>query len=211
MLSSVVVTLACVITMLQKGAANPCLDPKLTPPGIQDDSVVIPLVLMGVGYSVYACALWGSIPYTVPENLLGSAFGMCTAVQNTGLTLTPLLLAYIQSISKTQTVYNDLSLSFLSAIGVCGFCVNLWLYIDDINNRGGVLNNVAKKKQELEDHMQTPQVERKSIPVGGEQEQMFVGETKFSEEQQDPNKLSTVSGHKDALRRSMARASLAGR
>ena len=58
--------------------------------------------------------------------------------------------------------------------------------------------------------MQSPQTVRKEIPVG-EQEQMFVGETKFSEEQQDPNKLSTISGHKDALRRSMARASLAGR
>lgn len=48
--------------------------------------------------------------------------------------------------------------------------------------------------------------------MGGEQEQMFVGETKFSEEQQqDQTKLSTISGHKDALKRSMARASLAGR
>jgi hypothetical protein len=56
------------------------MDPKNTPPGIQDSSIIIPLVLMGIGYSVYACALWGSIPYTVPENMLGSAFGMCTAI-----------------------------------------------------------------------------------------------------------------------------------
>lgn len=159
--SSVAVTLACVITMFQKGAATPCLDPKNTPVGIQDNSIVIPLVLMGFGYSIYACALWGSIPYTVPENLLGSAFGLCTSVQNTGLTLAPLLLAFIQSVSKTQTVYNNLSLSFLVLLGVCGISVNVWLYFDDINNRGGVLNNIAKKKQELEDHMQSPQVERK--------------------------------------------------
>lgn len=40
---------------------------------------------------------------------------------------------------------------------------------------------------------------------------MFVGETKFTEEKQDPFKASTLSGNKDALKRSMARASLAGR
>ena len=68
----------------------------------------------------------------------------------------------------------------MTLIGCCGFLVNLWLYCDDINNRGGVLNNVAKKKQELEDHMKTPEIPKREIPVG-DQEGMFVGETKFAE------------------------------
>ena len=101
----------------------------------------------------------------------------------------------------------------MTLIGCCGFLVNLWLYCDDINNRGGVLHNVAKKKQELEEHMKTPEIPKREIPVG-DQEGMFVGETKFAEpvgERQSQN-LSLVPGeHKDALRRSMARASLAGR
>ena len=133
--SSLAVTGAVIIIMFQKGSPDPST--------IQDKSILIPLFLIGVGYSIYACALWGSVPYVVPENLLGSAFGLCTAVQNTGLTLTPLILAMLESFSNTKTVYNDLSLSFLALLGFLGFCINIVLYFDDIKNRGGVLNNVA--------------------------------------------------------------------
>lgn len=39
-----------------------------------------PLILTGVGYSIYASAIWGSIPYVVPENAVGTAFGLATAI-----------------------------------------------------------------------------------------------------------------------------------
>lgn len=41
---------------------------------------LIPLVIVGVAYSIYCAAIWGSIPYTVGENSVGSAFGMTTAI-----------------------------------------------------------------------------------------------------------------------------------
>lgn len=41
---------------------------------------IIPLVLIGVAYSVYCSAIWGSIPYTVQPHTVGTAFGICTAV-----------------------------------------------------------------------------------------------------------------------------------
>jgi len=41
---------------------------------------LIPLVIIGVGYSIYCAAIWGSIPYTVGENSVGTAFGITTAV-----------------------------------------------------------------------------------------------------------------------------------
>lgn len=43
-----------------------------------------PLSLSGFGYSFYASVIWGSIPYTVDPNAVGTAFGMATAVQNLG-------------------------------------------------------------------------------------------------------------------------------
>lgn len=52
---------------------------------------LIPLILLGIGYSVYAAALWGCIPYTVPARLIGTAYGLCTAVQNIGLTISPII------------------------------------------------------------------------------------------------------------------------
>jgi MFS family permease len=204
MVSSFVVTCSMIITMLQKGSPPPY------PVQTQNEWVLLPLILLGIGYSIYACALWGSIPYTVPENMLGSAFGLCTAVQNTGLTITPFILTLLQSLSKPSpksndnTVpYNNLSLSFLAFLGFIGFCINIWLYLDDINNRGGQLNNVYEKKEQLEAHMTSPTPVKKEILVGSDQENMFVGETKFTEDAKDPN---AVPMEKDALKRSMARS-----
>lgn len=57
--------------------------------------VMLPLCLLGIGYSIYASALWGSIPYVVKPSSLGTAFGLCTAVQNTGLVVAPYLIAQI--------------------------------------------------------------------------------------------------------------------
>lgn len=39
-----------------------------------------PLILIGIGYSIYAAALWGSIPYVVEARTVGTAFGFCTAI-----------------------------------------------------------------------------------------------------------------------------------
>jgi hypothetical protein len=64
-------------------------------------------------------------------------------------------------------VYNNVVLSFLAFLGFCGFIINVMLYFDDINNRGGILNNVAKKREELEAHMQSPPPQRQ-IPVGSD-------------------------------------------
>lgn len=43
-------------------------------------SFIAPLVILGFAYSVYAGALWSSVPYVVKPNTLGTAFGMCTAI-----------------------------------------------------------------------------------------------------------------------------------
>lgn len=39
-----------------------------------------PLILVGIGYSIYGAALWGSIPYVVESRTVGTAFGFVTAI-----------------------------------------------------------------------------------------------------------------------------------
>jgi len=56
-------------------------------------SFIAPLVILGLAYSVYAGALWSSVPYVVKPNELGTAFGLLTAVQNIGMTVLPLAVA----------------------------------------------------------------------------------------------------------------------
>lgn len=43
-------------------------------------SELVPLILVGIGYSIYAAALWASIPYVVEPRTVGTAFGFCTAI-----------------------------------------------------------------------------------------------------------------------------------
>ena len=58
-------------------------------------SFLLPLILLGVAYSIYAGALWSSIPYVVPAPQLGTAFGLCTSVQNAGLSCVPYLIGTV--------------------------------------------------------------------------------------------------------------------
>jgi len=41
---------------------------------------LIPMILLGIGYSVLAGTLWASIPYAVASNTLGTAFGVVVSV-----------------------------------------------------------------------------------------------------------------------------------
>jgi hypothetical protein len=38
------------------------------------------MILLGLGYSIYAAALWASIPYVVKARTVGTAFGITTAL-----------------------------------------------------------------------------------------------------------------------------------
>eukprot|EP00331_Platyophrya_macrostoma_P032921 CAMPEP_0176440704 /NCGR_PEP_ID=MMETSP0127-20121128/20736_1 /TAXON_ID=938130 /ORGANISM="Platyophrya macrostoma, Strain WH" /LENGTH=498 /DNA_ID=CAMNT_0017825293 /DNA_START=40 /DNA_END=1536 /DNA_ORIENTATION=+ len=46
---------------------------------------------MGVFYSFLVSGLWPSVPWVVPENMVGFAYGVMTALQNTGLAIFPLI------------------------------------------------------------------------------------------------------------------------
>ena len=120
-------------------------------------SFLAPLILLGLAYSVYAGALWSSVPYCVKANTLGTAFGLCTAVQNIGLTLVPFLIGTVLTSTDDDDSGDDKpkptqkeestgyinAMIILAALAGVGVLAGIWLYIDDIKNRGGQLNNVA--------------------------------------------------------------------
>lgn len=56
---------------------------------------VAPLIMCGIGYSIYASVIWGSIPYTVEPRTVGTAYGICTAIQNIGLAYAPWQVSWI--------------------------------------------------------------------------------------------------------------------
>merc|ERR1719318_457811 len=45
----------------------------------------VPMILMGLAYSILAASLWPMVSYFVPENQLGTAYGLMQSIQNAGL------------------------------------------------------------------------------------------------------------------------------
>lgn len=54
-------------------------------------------ILMGIALSVYGAVVWPCIPLTVKPEMVGTAFGITTALQNMGMALSTMLLSYLHS------------------------------------------------------------------------------------------------------------------
>jgi predicted MFS family arabinose efflux permease len=53
------------------------------------------VLLLGVGFSLVPSAMWPSVPKLIPEKQLGTAYAMIFFIQNIGLGLVPLLIAWV--------------------------------------------------------------------------------------------------------------------
>jgi MFS family permease len=63
-----------------------------------DDSCnqeLIPIVLIGLGYSIYVGVIWGLIPLVVKDEQVGTAFGIGMSFMNIGMTISPEVGGYI--------------------------------------------------------------------------------------------------------------------
>eukprot|EP00475_Leptophrys_vorax_P015521 TRINITY_DN2184_c0_g1_i1.p1 TRINITY_DN2184_c0_g1~~TRINITY_DN2184_c0_g1_i1.p1 ORF type:complete len:516 (+),score=117.03 TRINITY_DN2184_c0_g1_i1:176-1549(+) len=109
------------------------------------------LAILGTSYAIYSSAMWPSIAYVVPENVLGSAYGIATSIQNFGLFAFPLIVGSIRDASPS---YKNVEI-FFACIGLIGVAVGVVLNIVDFSN-GGMLNNsrraqAAKKIVEVDE------------------------------------------------------------
>ena len=48
-------------------------------------SLYVPMVMMGIAFSLIPAIMWPSVAYVVEENKLGTAYGLMTLIQNVGL------------------------------------------------------------------------------------------------------------------------------
>lgn len=104
---------------------------------------ILPLVLIGSAYSVYCSAIWGSIPYVVEPQTVGTAYGICTAIQNIGLVIAPTVVAKIKENTTKGSGYFWV-LIFFVGVNVVGLICNLYLYYIDLKYYDGILNKVDK-------------------------------------------------------------------
>ena len=132
-------------------------------PGKQGSMLeLLPLCMVGVGYSIYCAAIWGSIPYTVQPQTVGTAFGITTAIQNIGLAIAPTIVGLIKDHTHRDHGYFWVN-AFFILINIIGLSLNGWLYVVDLKYYDGVLNKVDQGDQ-IADLMTTPtQDQRKQL------------------------------------------------
>jgi len=89
--------------------------------------------LLGIGlfYSVYASIFWPCVPLVVDDKVVGSAYGIITALQNLMLTLIPLGTGFIHD--QTVDYHNGYFWTEITLAGlvVVGFFITLWMYFED--------------------------------------------------------------------------------
>jgi len=116
-------------------------------------SPYLPIILLGLAYSILASALWSLPALLVPDRQLGTAFGIMQALQNLGTALITMGAGTIVDRFR----YFWLEIFFIAWLLVAMLsAISIWI-ID--KNSSNILNISAKKREELEKIEQYQQIE----------------------------------------------------
>jgi len=94
----------------------------------------IPMIVLGLSFSLVPAALWPALPLMVKEKQLGAAYGVIAMVQNVGLFCFPLAVGLIRDHAGS---YNPAMIMF-AGLGVAGLVFAIWLKILE-GRKGGYL------------------------------------------------------------------------
>jgi MFS family permease len=79
-------------------------------------SLFVPMAMMGVAFSLIPAVMWPSVAYVVPEQQLGTAYGLMTMIQNIGLFVFNLLIGWANDVSGA------------SAANPGGYALGMWIF-----------------------------------------------------------------------------------
>ena len=85
----------------------------------------IPLMLLGFGYSIFACFLWPAISIAVVnKNIVGFAYGVATCLQNISMSVNPMIIAELLVTYKSYSY----CLVFLGIVSLITILLSCYLY-----------------------------------------------------------------------------------
>lgn len=102
--------------------------------GLTSLSPVVPMVIIGLAFSLVPAAMWPSVPLIVEEKSVGTAFGLMTMVQNFGLAAFPWLIGALRDTTKTYTS----GMVVFASLGIVGFVFAILLKGADARVGGGL-------------------------------------------------------------------------
>jgi len=92
---------------------------------------IIPMCLLGCGFALFASTMWPCVSLVVDESMEGTAFGLLTAVQNTGLFTLPLVVGTIQETGSYFWI--EVMFFIMSCLGVI---LIIFMYREDKKTGG---------------------------------------------------------------------------
>ncbi|XP_014909686.1 major facilitator superfamily domain-containing protein 1-like isoform X1 [Poecilia latipinna] len=104
----------------------------------------IAMSLLGVSYSLLACALWPMVAFVVPEHQLGTAYGFMQSIQNLGLAVIAIAVGVIVDIRG----YLVLEVFFCACICIALMAVVGLYFVDYLKGEG--LNRSAAERAKLQ-------------------------------------------------------------
>ncbi|KAG7471083.1 hypothetical protein MATL_G00120700 [Megalops atlanticus] len=104
----------------------------------------IAMCLLGVSYSLLACALWPMVAFVVPEHQLGTAYGFMQSIQNLGLALISMAAGAILD----NRGYLFLEVFFCACICLALIAIVMLYFVNYL--RGGELNLSATARAKLQ-------------------------------------------------------------
>jgi MFS family permease len=109
------------------------------------------MVWIGIGYSIFASAIWPLLPFIIKENMLGTGFGTMTAIQNAGLAIGPQVIGAVQTTHGIEGTVFEYIIPLFIFIGCAAvsFVFAFILMTVDRRRTGGVLNGDGVAKTEF--------------------------------------------------------------
>lgn len=89
----------------------------------------VPMVLMGVSFSLIPAVMWPSVAYLAPAGKVGSALGIMTMCQQVGMMLVPWVVGKVNAayVTETSTNYVPMMAIFTALVAVGILCAVLLL------------------------------------------------------------------------------------
>lgn len=132
------------------------------------------LLGIGLGYSIFACVIWPSIPSVVERSTIGTAYGLVTTLQNFGLFVLPLTVGLVLDLSRAggspvDNPYRNVEL-FFATLGLAGLLAGVALNADEdtrraLNTPGGRLDVLEWDDSRSASPLPSPKAERFASPV----------------------------------------------
>lgn len=107
----------------------------------------VPMITMGLTYSLLACGLWPMVALEVPEHQLGTAYGIMQSVQNLGLAVVAIVAGAI--VDSKGYIYLEIFFIYFLIGAVISTVV---LFIMDAR-KGGALNMSISERKAKEDDL----------------------------------------------------------